>query len=412
MNESRKPVSDLYDAVIDMDSSPKHGAFAYILVKFSYRASGDLCVPCEPEPLKHDLRDEKLQPRIQAGTDFWIKKELTDVVINGSAYAPEGKPTTHMTVSVQIGNFSKIISVFGRRMITWDSAGRPKINEPEHFDEMPLTYENAYGGIDWRVNVEGLESLDMQFRLQTDHPGLYPRNPFGKGYLVVDGEVPDMEMPNLEDPDDLLTEERLITGSPELWYKQPLPWCFDWVHPYTFPRYVYFSELVDAWFPGPEDERMPEVKRGFLPPGYRAIVKNRLFNEGPHPMFYQEASYGMSFRELRPGEKIIIRGMHPEKEIVSFCLPVSDPLLELEIEGNRELVRPELLNVECFPKEEKFTLTYVGIRELPRLFIPGIHRYIPLKGYVNSTGPIEYEAPPTIKEKIEKAKKEHEQHAV
>ena len=37
-------------------------------------------------------------------------------------------------------------------------------------------------------------------------------------------------MPNLEDPDDLLTE-RLLTGDPQLWYRQPLLACCDWLHP-------------------------------------------------------------------------------------------------------------------------------------------------------------------------------------
>ena len=411
MSESRKPVSDVYDAVVDLGSSAELGPYAYLLVKFTYDVSGGSCVLTAPEPLRHDIRDENLQPRLKAGTDFWVDKIMTDVVVRGSAFALSGIPTTEMNVSVQVGSFVKRISVFGRRKIIWDKHGKPRIEDPEPFLEMPLTYENAYGGIDWRVPVENADSLEMQVILQTDHPGMYPRNPFGKGYLVVDGEVPEMEMPNLEDPEDLLTEERIITKKPELWYKQPLPWCFDWVHPYTFPRYIYFYELVDAWFPGPEDENMPEVKRGFLPPGYRSVMKGRGFDEGPHPMFYQEASYGMSFAHLNPGEKISISGMNQEKEVVSFNLPSEKPLLEIEIEGNREAVEPKLTSVECFPGEEKVSLVYVAIRELHRLFVPGIHKHIPVKGFVDGGMAIEYEAPPTMKEKLDHAKEEHEKNA-
>lgn len=404
----RQPVRDNYDAVIDLAISEELGAYANLIVKFTYKISNGFCVLDKPEPLYHDMRDENIQPRLKAGTDFWPIKLMTDVVVQGSAFAPGGTPIEKMEVSIRVGKRLKRIAVFGRREIIWDRQGRPCIEEPEPFFKMPLIYENAYGGIDWRVAVEDAESPEMQLMLQTDHPGMYPRNPFGKGYLVVDGEVPDMEMPNLEDPDDLLTVERLIVGDPALWYRQPLPWCFDWVHPYTFPRYLYFLDDVDAWFPGPEDEDMPEVQRGFLKRKYRSRPEVRSSDNGPHPMFYQEASYGMIFSNLRHGEEIVITGMHPEKTEIAFRLPDAPPELEIEIEGSKEEVKPNLHSVICKPSEEKVILVYGGLRELQRLFIPGIHKHIPIAGYVNGDRPLVYEAPPTVKEKIEEARKKDE----
>ncbi len=411
MSEPRKAIRDTYDAVVDMSSSSRTGAYIYLIVKFTYKIINGSCQIDDPVPLYHDLRDETLEPRLKAGTDFWVEKEMTDFVVQGHAYAPAGIPAEKMEVAVHVGRSVKTVVVFGKRMIRWDRTGKIHITAPEPFLKLPLTYENAYGGIDWRVIPDDADTPETQFRLQTDHPGMYPRNPFGKGYLVVDGEVPDMEMPNLEDPDDLLTEDRLITGEPKLWYRQPLPWCFDWVHPYTFPRYIFFDELVDAWFPGPEDEEMPEVRRGFLPADYRSYTKDRAFSAGPHPMFYQEASYGMVFREVRPGERIVLKGMHPEKGVISFSLPERPPNLEIEIEGDSEPVYPRLLSIVCRPEEETVSMVYVGTRELPRLFIPGIHKHIPIRGYVDGDQPVEYETPPTFKDKLENAKKEHRENA-
>jgi len=80
---------------------------------------------------------------------------------------------------------------------------------------MPLLYQNAYGGLDNRFHSGPFERrlhAHRRTRLQFDHPGLYPRNPVGKGYLVIPDSFDEVELPNLEDPPDLLTAERLITA--------------------------------------------------------------------------------------------------------------------------------------------------------------------------------------------------------
>ncbi len=99
---------------------------------------------------------------------------------------------------------------------------------------------------------------------EADHPGVYPRNPWGKGYVVRPGPWDDVWVPNLEEPSDLLSADRLVVGDPTLWYRQPLPWYLGPVPVLTFPRYTHLVADTDAWFPGPQDESMPEVRRGYL----------------------------------------------------------------------------------------------------------------------------------------------------
>src|ERR1035437_3273348 len=106
--------------------------------------------------------------------------------------------------------------------------------------------------------------------VQYDHPGLYPRNPVGKGYLVLPDPIEGVELPNLEDPADLLTPERLVTRQPELWFRQPLPWCFEWTVGLTFPRCLYLG--LDAWFPAPDGAPLGEVQRGYIPPNLRRLL--------------------------------------------------------------------------------------------------------------------------------------------
>lgn len=403
MSATRKPARPSYDAVVELANDWEQQVYAYALVKFTYEIQAGRCELAAPECLLHDIHDPKLQPRIPPATDYWPLKEATDFVVQGAAHAPNRRPTRQMEVSVQVGPVKKRITVFGKRSILWNGSG-PRIGDPEPFDVMPLTYDNAYGGIDWRVPIEAPESFEKQVIDDSDHPGLYPRNPFGKGYLVEPGPVPKMEMPNLEDPDDCLTADRLIVGDAKLWYRQPLPWCFDWVHPIAFPRQIFFAAEVDAWFPGPEDAQMPEVRRGFLPAGYRTAMSQRQFVEGPDPRFYQGASLGLVLPRLAEEEIVTLMGMHPVEPSLRFALP-RPPRLEIIAEGNRQAVPARLHTVVCKPEEKRVSLLWAGHRLLPRPFLPGIHKRIPVAVSVNGDAPVPYQTPPTYRDQIAAARK-------
>ncbi len=395
-----------YEATLDLVRSKEGRDYVILLVKYTYDIRNNRCILSKPEPLLYDYRDEDLEPRLQPGTDFWPCKMSTDFVVQGSAFAPQNRTTDRMEVSVQTGRAIKRIAVFGRRFIKW-TGDRIKISRPEPFEEIALTYENAYGGIDWRVQISDQEDPELLFSFvnDQDHPGLYPRNPFGKGYLVEPGEVPDMEMPNLEEPADLLTPERLIIRDPKLWYRQPLPWCFDWVHPITFPRYVFMFPEMDPWYPGPEDERIPEVRRRFIPSDYRSQMRDLDLLKCPHHRFFQEASYGLILSNLKGDEPVRIVGMHPEYPLIEFYLPGHIPKIEIEIEEKRKRVAPKLHSVVCRPSEHKLTMLFGATMDTPRRFVPGIHKNIPISAYIDGGKPLHFEAPPTIRELLKEAEK-------
>jgi hypothetical protein len=397
---TRVPARPQYDAVVGLDPrSTLEPAFAFALVKLTYEIKGATAVLSQPEPLLFDFwSDETLEPRFPPGSDYWLLKRSTDVVIRGSAFAPGGRPTPSMFVSAQIGRTAKRIAVFGKRLVEWDR-GRPRLGRPEPFAEMPLLYQNAYGGLDNRVPIPAdLEedymravSLGMQF----DHPGLYPRNPVGKGYLVLPDPVDGVELPNLEDPADLLTAERLCTRKPDLWYRQPLPWCFEWTVGLTFPRYLFMG--VDAWFPPPDDSTLPEVRRGFIP----ADLRHRLDKDHDLAAGYQqEASLGMVVGTPLPGQPVAVTGMHPDQPTITFTVPPA-PSIEIEVEGQRAAPLPLLTNLMIFPAEKKFTAVYcTKTKGLPRVFIPGIHKNIPISARINRDAPIRYQSPPTIHDRL------------
>jgi len=405
---SQKIKNNSYEATLDLVGSKEGHNHVMVLIKYTYLIRNNRCVLCKPEPLLYDFRDENLKPRLQPGTDFWTYKMATDFVVQGSAFAPKNRLIDQMEVSVQVGKAIKRIAVFGQRFIKW-TGNQIKITRPEPFEEIPLTYKNAYGGMDWRVQLSESDKKNpvLLFSLANDHdhPGLYPRNPFGKGYLVEQGEVPDMAMPNLEDPSDLITPERLVIKDPKLWYRQPLPWCFDWVHPITFPRYVFSFPNTDAWYPGPEDEQMPEVRRRFIPSGYRSQMRDRNLLNCPHPSFFQEASHGLIFSDLKGNEPVRIVGMHPEKPVIEFNMPGHTPVIEIQIEEEKKRVMPKLHSVVCRPAENILTMLFGATMDTPKRFVPGIHKNIPISAYIDGGEPLRFEAPPTIRDLLKEAEK-------
>lgn len=79
--------------------------------------------------------------------DFAPRKPRCDVLLTGRAYAPGGRPTTRVHVSLQVGTMRKAFDVVGDRV--W-RAGVTHISftRPAPFVVMPVAYSRAFGGVD------------------------------------------------------------------------------------------------------------------------------------------------------------------------------------------------------------------------------------------------------------------------
>jgi hypothetical protein len=395
---TRKPLRERYDAFVGLAPGQNIPEFAFGLVKLTYTIEGGAAVLTEPEPLLHDVwGSEPLEPRFPVGSDFWFQKVAADVVVRGSAFNAGGAPIETARVRVSIGERTKRIAVFGHRVVSWRKDGTPEFSSPEPVESVPLVYQLAYGGVDGRVPIPDNELPTwmelLRAGLAYDHPGLYPRNPVGKGYLVLPGPVDGLELPNLEDPDDLLTPERLVTRAPENWHRQPLPWCFEWSVGSTFPRCRFLG--TEPWFPPPDGPELKEVACGFCPPGLPGLTE-----ENPHEGYLQEASLGMAFPQPLADQPVRIDGMNPDHPSVLFTVP-RPPRLVFEVEGAREPAEARLTNFVIHPKEMRFTVTYAATTAaLPRAFIPGVHREVPIALLVDDDLPIRYRAPETLMDRL------------
>lgn len=398
MTAPRTPATERYDALVDFDKTLDPApTSAYGLVKLTYDLVDGACVPAPAEPLFHDVRDPAIEPRLCAGSDYWPHKVGTDVVVTGSAWHPGGAAAPQRTISLMVGAALKSVAVFGRRVVSRGALGAPVFSDPEPFVELPVVNANAYGGWDARVPMPASDALADVVARQYDHPGIYPRNPFGKGYVVVP-ELPEneVELPNLEDPSDRLTPERFFVRDPALWYRQPLPWCLDWSSALMYHRYVWLG--ADAWFPAPADELLPEVRRGVLPPRFREAAAEFADAPGAPLPFLQEASLGMVLHGLRPGTPIAVTGMHPEVQRLSFALP-PPPRLSFSLGDGWQPAPARLHSLLVLPGRLKVQLLYgASYGPLGRRYVPGVHARIPLALRVDDDPPVAYECPPTIGE--------------
>lgn len=375
----------------------EHGAArkAFCVSKHTYAITLSGVERSDPEPLLGDFWSGSQTQPIPVDSDFFILKPATDVLVQGSAFARDAVPFESLELTVHVGRTSKRAAVFGERRAR-RVAGRVTFEDPSPVTSVPVDWHHAYGGMDQRA---GTWRRPMS---PNRHPGCYPRNAYGRGYVI--GSIDDADsvaLPNIEDPDDLLTPERFLMARPEDWWKQPIPCGFDFMRPSMFPRFTY-SLSQDAIHPPPEDQSLPEIKRGFLGHSYRS--RRERGGAELAPSFFQVGSHGMVFNDLTEGTPVRITNMHPERPTMAFAVP-KPPRIEWELEGQRSETAVRLLHVVCTPNEEKVSFVYATHTMLPRAFIPQIHKYIPVGVRIDGGPLISYDAPQPIWERLEEAKR-------
>jgi hypothetical protein len=123
-------------------------------------------------------------PRWEA--EYVLRKPRCDVLLNGTAHAPRGRPAERVLVGMRVGSLSKSFAVVGDRH--WIGGPSPRASKAVPFVTMPLEYGRAFGGV----------------ALNRDDPAehfAYLPNPVGRGYhkqlagRFFEGEP----LPNLEE---------------------------------------------------------------------------------------------------------------------------------------------------------------------------------------------------------------------
>jgi hypothetical protein len=208
--------------------------------------------------------------------DYAPRKPRCDVLLNGSAYAPGGKPVDRVSVSLRVGAMTKSFEVVGNR--AWKAGALYMTStKPEPFTVMPISYDNAFGGVDKS------QEDTMKFKW-------YPTNFAGVGYHeftaaeFVDGNP----LPN--------TEERGQTVSDPRGNYRPMA----------------FGPIGRAWQPRPKlagtyDQKWLDEKFPFLPDDFK-------------DEYYQSAPQDQQTDHLKGGEVVELTNLTPEGRTI-FRLP-------------------------------------------------------------------------------------------
>ena len=397
----RAPSFDTFDAVVRLCSDGAGGDVAYALVKHTYSFRGRRLERIAPVPLENEPMPDAQE--LPPHTDFYPMKPATDIVVIGNAYAPYGVAAERFDARLTVGDVSKEVAVFGPRTLRMVD-GRPRISAPEPVREVLLDRTEAYGGKDLATPVFAEPGSEAEAALLFDHPGIYPRNEGGRGYLVVPEPGRELAMPSLEDPTDLLDEHRIQVKKAYRWYQQPLPCFLGRTALSDFPRIAHIG--LYAWYLGPEDDALPEVARGWLPMNYRST-----WGEGETEprttWFRQEAPPDMIFPRIPPNAPFTFYNMHEEKPIIGFDFLDRLPEIEFRVAGRPVSAETTVHTVVCYPNEACVTVVFGAAIRLERRFIPGIHRHIPISARIDRDTEVLFETPSTNRELLAAIVDEH-----
>ncbi|MDO6597312.1 DUF2169 domain-containing protein [Oceanihabitans sp. 2_MG-2023] len=288
----------------------------------------------KPITKEHTFYDDN-EKHIDQDIDLYTYKPLTDVIVKGKART--NKKTNSFQACVEIARLKLDITIFGNRNLYKANNGIPTFTTPENILEVPLTYNFAYGGKDLLAERHLKERIENDTKLKylnevTDllagSPYRYQRNPEGKGYITSLNEegLEKVELPNLENPYQLVTPENIVCKSIAHWQKMPLPVATDFVHPGWFPRVAYFG-----MYPIPKgfDEDAYEITKKLVD---EEILKSRFEIKKAHFNFraFNSASLGLQSRYLHGGESCRLTNIHPNKTEFVFKLPNEQPKIKID----------------------------------------------------------------------------------
>lgn len=254
------------------------------------------------------------------------EKPGTDVLLTGSAIARRPR-TRAMDVRLCVGTIEKVVRVFGTRR--WKRRlGRASIEGPEPFDEVPLVYELAFGGVDDSPKDEKRHAAE-------------PHNPIGRGFRAERSQLEwnGTELPQIEDPSDLITSPTQRVAPAGFG-----PICRHWL-----PRLAHAGTYDDAWVSG----RLP-----LLPVDFDA----RFHQAAPEDL--------IATARLSGGEPVEITGCTREG-VLTTALPTRAPAIEIRVAERSETPPVALDTVHIDTRARTLRIVWKGTGrvhgELPRL---------------------------------------------
>lgn len=251
--------------------------------------------------------------------DFAHRKPMCDVLLNGSAYSQNG-PATSVQVGLRVGQMTKVFAVVGTRVWRAGALGA-KPSSPVSFEAMPISYDNAYGGVS---------------KAKGDPPRVktFVQNPVGRGYV-----------PDLDDLD----------GA-------PMPNTEDLARPVTDPRGTYepmaFGALGRSWQPraayaGTYDEGWLENRAPFWPDDFDY-------------RYFQAAARDQQVPYPQGGETVVLNNLTPDGHVAFLVPSMRVPIWFLPERGKDVRVDAVIDTILIEPDLGRFMLTWRAVLPMRR----------------------------------------------
>jgi hypothetical protein len=247
-------------------------------------------------------------------SDYALRKSRCDVLLNGSAYAPKGKPATKVPVSLKVGSLSKTFYVVGDRF--WKKGFFSiRASWPRPFTVMLISYDKAFGG------------SDNTHKKPANHKA-HMLNPIGVGFHsnLKKEFIQGKHLPNTEVP-------KRPVKNPTGKYR---PVAFGVIGRGWEPRYklagTYDQNWVDNVFP-------------FLPSDFKDA-------------YYQAAPLDQQVDYLRGGEEVVLQNLTPDG-FTRFQIPqVQVPVAFFLKKGETQKTNAVADTLVLEPNEGRFTITW------------------------------------------------------
>jgi len=286
-----------------------------VAVKATYRIGdqGELTLAEEQLPplLAPEYYGEPGQSSLKYDADVVPSKPVTDVILNGSAHAPGGKPSVEFAVGLGINGQRKLLKALGERHWEKGLVGL-KPSPPLPVTTVPIRYEHAWGGWDRRDPDPARQQWD-------------PRNPVGRGVFVEDADKLGQPLHQLE----YLNSDPQKSG----------PAGFGAIDSFWSPRLELTGTYDQAW----QQERKPLLPLDWQPHSLQCA---------PHDQ--------QTAKPLRGGETIELFNL-TEQGRLQFQLPRIYLAFTTHIDGRREEHRAQLSSVIIEPDARQLQMVWTTV---------------------------------------------------
>lgn len=300
--------------------SDVHGRdYAVALVKGSFLVdpkSNTLVVSEQQVEVKYadEFYAEPGKSSIKYPSDISLVKGATDVLLIGHAYAPNEQAVRALEITLSIDSFTKTVRILGDRV--WQKSHSSwQATLPREFTQIPLCYENAFGGT-FTVDSD------------PDSEEVYDQNPFGKGFITEDNKhFEGMALPNIEDP-------RCLLNDP---YKKLKPAGFGAIGRDWQPRLALAGTYDKEW----QEQRMPLLPLDF------------------NPQFFSCAHPDLRIQPLlKGGEFVSISNVCKTTDRFAFNIPTDKIIITASIRKQESTYVAQMDTLLIEPDENRVVVTW------------------------------------------------------